>query len=244
MSVNNSLYCDPVLSYGTEAQKARFLDPVRRPDGSSGCFALTEPEAGSDASNQTTLARTRRRRTTCSTAARCSSPTGARRPPRSCSPDRPRRGAPRHQRLPGREGHAGLHGGARPRTSSASAPPTPPSCSSRGAGCPRAAGSARRGRASGSRWPRSTPGASASPPRRSASRARPTRRRWPMRASGRASACRSASTRWCSGCWPTWRRRSRRRGCSRWRAAWLQGPGAPLRAGGGHGQALRRPRPR
>jgi butyryl-CoA dehydrogenase len=55
MSVNNSLYCDPVLKYGSEAQKARFLTPFA--SGSKiGCFALTEPEAGSDASNQSTLA--------------------------------------------------------------------------------------------------------------------------------------------------------------------------------------------
>ncbi|HYB44227.1 MAG TPA: acyl-CoA dehydrogenase family protein, partial [Candidatus Methylomirabilis sp.] len=56
MSVNNSLYCDPVHSHGTVAQKERFLTPYasgRR----LGCFSLTEPEAGSDASNQSTLAR-------------------------------------------------------------------------------------------------------------------------------------------------------------------------------------------
>ncbi|HSE05214.1 MAG TPA: acyl-CoA dehydrogenase [Methylomirabilota bacterium] len=55
MSVNNSLYCDPVYRHGSEEQRARFLTPFaagRR----IGCFALTEPEAGSDASNQTTLA--------------------------------------------------------------------------------------------------------------------------------------------------------------------------------------------
>jgi len=55
MSVNNSLYCDPVLTFGTEAQKQRFLVPFA--SGTDlGCFCLTEPEAGSDASNQTTLA--------------------------------------------------------------------------------------------------------------------------------------------------------------------------------------------
>jgi butyryl-CoA dehydrogenase len=55
MSVNNSLYCDPVQKYGTEEQKQRFLAPFasgRR----LGCFCLTEPEAGSDAGNQHTLA--------------------------------------------------------------------------------------------------------------------------------------------------------------------------------------------
>ncbi|HXA94252.1 MAG TPA: acyl-CoA dehydrogenase family protein [Candidatus Dormibacteraeota bacterium] len=55
MSVNNSLYCDPVLKYGSEAQKVRFLTPFAA-GRKIGCFALTEPEAGSDASNQSTLA--------------------------------------------------------------------------------------------------------------------------------------------------------------------------------------------
>ncbi len=55
MSVNNSLYCDPVYKWGTEAQKERFLTPFAS-GGKLGCFSLTEPEAGSDASNQNTLA--------------------------------------------------------------------------------------------------------------------------------------------------------------------------------------------
>jgi butyryl-CoA dehydrogenase len=55
MSVNNSLYCDPVCRHGTEAQKVRFLTPFAAGQ-KLGCFALTEPEAGSDASNQSTLA--------------------------------------------------------------------------------------------------------------------------------------------------------------------------------------------
>ena len=55
MSVNNSLYCDPVMKHGTDEQKERFLTPFasgRR----LGCFCLTEPEAGSDATNQHTSA--------------------------------------------------------------------------------------------------------------------------------------------------------------------------------------------
>src|SRR5262249_51961088 len=55
MSVNNSLYCDSVMKYGTEEQKAGFLPPFASGQ-KIGCFALTEPEAGSDASNQHTLA--------------------------------------------------------------------------------------------------------------------------------------------------------------------------------------------
>src|SRR5206468_11480154 len=53
MSVNNSLYCDPVWKYGTDEQRARFLAPVAG-GHALGCFALTEPEAGSDARNQHT----------------------------------------------------------------------------------------------------------------------------------------------------------------------------------------------
>ena len=55
MSVNNSLYCDPVERYATEEQKQRFLVPYAS-GRKIGCFSLTEPEAGSDASNQNTLA--------------------------------------------------------------------------------------------------------------------------------------------------------------------------------------------
>jgi butyryl-CoA dehydrogenase len=55
MSVNNSLYCEPVWKHGTDAQRQRFLRPVAS-GHALGCFALTEPEAGSDARNQRTLA--------------------------------------------------------------------------------------------------------------------------------------------------------------------------------------------
>ena len=56
MTVNNSLYCEPVARYGTNEQKARFLTPFASGQ-KIGCFSLTEPEAGSDATNQSTLAR-------------------------------------------------------------------------------------------------------------------------------------------------------------------------------------------
>jgi butyryl-CoA dehydrogenase len=55
LSVNNSLYCDPLLKYGTEEQKQAFLVPFARGE-KLGCFGLTEPEAGSDAAAQRTTA--------------------------------------------------------------------------------------------------------------------------------------------------------------------------------------------
>ena len=55
LSVNNSLYCDPVLKYGSEEQKQAFLGPFARGE-KLGCFGLTEPEAGSDAAAQKTTA--------------------------------------------------------------------------------------------------------------------------------------------------------------------------------------------
>jgi butyryl-CoA dehydrogenase len=55
LSVNNSLYCDPVLKYGTDAQKERWLKPFASGE-KLGCFGLTEPQAGSDAAEQRTTA--------------------------------------------------------------------------------------------------------------------------------------------------------------------------------------------
>ncbi len=55
LSVNNSLVCDPIEKFGTEAQKQKFLVPLARGE-KLGCFALTEPDAGSDAGNQKTRA--------------------------------------------------------------------------------------------------------------------------------------------------------------------------------------------
>jgi butyryl-CoA dehydrogenase len=55
MSVNNSLYCDPLLKYGTEEQKREFLAPFARGE-KLGCFALTEPMSGSDAAEMRTTA--------------------------------------------------------------------------------------------------------------------------------------------------------------------------------------------
>ncbi|MGH7273027.1 MAG: acyl-CoA dehydrogenase [Nitrospiria bacterium] len=56
MTVNNSLACDPIHRFGTESQKQRYLKPVARGER-LGCYALTEPGAGSDAGAIKTRAR-------------------------------------------------------------------------------------------------------------------------------------------------------------------------------------------
>jgi alkylation response protein AidB-like acyl-CoA dehydrogenase len=56
MSVNNSLVSDPLYRFGNPWQHERFLRPLASGRG-LGCFALTEPQAGSDASNLATRAR-------------------------------------------------------------------------------------------------------------------------------------------------------------------------------------------
>ncbi|MGB0680037.1 MAG: acyl-CoA dehydrogenase family protein [Polyangiales bacterium] len=55
MSVNNSLVCDPIVHYGTEAQKKAWL-PGLASGGKLGCFGLTEPSSGSDAAHMDTVA--------------------------------------------------------------------------------------------------------------------------------------------------------------------------------------------
>ena len=55
LSVQNSLFCDPLHRFGTPEQKTRFLAPYVRGE-KLGCYALTEPQAGSNASALRTTA--------------------------------------------------------------------------------------------------------------------------------------------------------------------------------------------
>ncbi|SHK37712.1 Acyl-CoA dehydrogenase [Reichenbachiella agariperforans] len=55
MSVNNSLVCWGLEKYGTEEQKRKYLKPLASGQ-IIGAFALSEPEAGSDATSQHTTA--------------------------------------------------------------------------------------------------------------------------------------------------------------------------------------------
>ncbi|MBT6116579.1 MAG: acyl-CoA dehydrogenase [Rhodospirillaceae bacterium] len=56
ISVQNSVVCLPLLQFGSEEQKERWLKPLARGEMLGG-FCLTEPHAGSDASNLKTRAR-------------------------------------------------------------------------------------------------------------------------------------------------------------------------------------------
>ena len=56
MSVNNSLFCDPVLKFGPDEQKKAWLTPFARGQ-KLGAFALTEPQSGSDAAEMKTTAK-------------------------------------------------------------------------------------------------------------------------------------------------------------------------------------------
>src|SRR5579885_1657175 len=58
LSVHNSVGCVPILNYGSEEQKARFLRPMAAGEMLA-CFCLTEPQAGSDAAAIKTRARRR-----------------------------------------------------------------------------------------------------------------------------------------------------------------------------------------
>ena len=56
MSVNNSLFCDPILKFGNREQKEHYLTPFAS-GKKLGCFALSEPGNGSDAAAMATTAK-------------------------------------------------------------------------------------------------------------------------------------------------------------------------------------------
>src|SRR6201995_1112164 len=56
ISVQTSLVCSGILKWGTEEQKQKYLPKLCSGEW-IGCFALTEPDTGSDAANQKTRAK-------------------------------------------------------------------------------------------------------------------------------------------------------------------------------------------
>jgi len=55
VAVTNSVCCYPILSFGTEEQKRKYLVPLAKGE-TLGAFCLSEPQAGSDATNLRTRA--------------------------------------------------------------------------------------------------------------------------------------------------------------------------------------------
>jgi len=55
MTVQNSLVCWPLTNYGNEEQKQKYLKPLAQ-GTILGCFALSEPAAGSDPASMATMA--------------------------------------------------------------------------------------------------------------------------------------------------------------------------------------------
>jgi hypothetical protein len=206
MSSHVSLVVDPLLHYGTDAQKDRFLRPLAG-GLKLGCFALSEPASGSDAAAMRTSARrdgdawvlTGTKNFITNGASADIAIVFAQADP-----------AARHRGIAAfvvEKGTPGFSVG-KLSTSSASAVRTPRSSSSRNAVFPRRTCSARPMRGSRSPSPRWTAGASASPRRPSASRARASRTHSRTRGSARRSERRSSSSRRSSGSSPTWPPRS------------------------------------
>ena len=172
MSVNNSLFCDPIYKFGTDAQKKEVLTACAS-GKKLGCFGLTEPMSGSDAQTMATNAEK-----TADGWVLNGAKNWITNGPHAdyilvfCVTERRSRREDQAHRLPRAEGHARLHAGQRPTTSSASTARTRAPCSSRTARSRTAPSSATSARASRSPWRRSTAAASASPRRRSASRRR------------------------------------------------------------------------
>src|SRR5215210_6610050 len=55
IGVTNSVCCGPILGFGTDEQKKKYLVPLARGE-TLGAFCLSEPQAGSDATNLRTRA--------------------------------------------------------------------------------------------------------------------------------------------------------------------------------------------
>ena len=213
-AVNNSLVAEPIAQFGTRrAEAARGCAGSRRAT-SLGAFALSEEHAGIGRGEPADRARASTTRLRASTAARSGSPTPRR---RTCV-DRVRRDAarharPRHQRVPRAARHARHHARRRAPIRSACAAWAAwisrcTTCASRPTRC-----SARPGE--GFRiamWALDGGRVAIAAQALGVGRRRSTRR-WRTRRRARRSASRSATTRRSSGCWPTWRPSSTRRGC-------------------------------
>ena len=239
MSVNNSLYGDPVLAFGTDAQtralphagrlgpRPRLLRAHRAPGG------LGRPQPGhAGACATATHYVIDRPQDVHHQRARGVVRAGVR-------PDRPRRGTAASRAFVVEKGTPGFTVGKTEDKLGIRASDTAELRLRRVPGAGRAAASARKGRASRSPWPRSTAGASASPPRRSVSPPAPTTRSVAYareRKSFGVPIGQHQMVQWMLADMATTIEAA---GCSPSRRPPLKDAGRALHAGRGHGQALR-----
>jgi len=214
ISVQNSVVCGPIFAFGTAAQKDRYLKPLA--SGTKiGCFCLTEPHTGSDAAAIATRAEFVRGRdddggghyVLNGTKQFITSGKNADVAIVFALTDKAagKKGMSAFivdTALPGYdatriEDKLGQRASDTAQIVLSDWGFRPPTCW------------AAKARGTGSRWPISSPGASASPRRPSAWHAPLSRRRCRMRKSGKASASRLSSIRRSVFGSPTWLRRSK-----------------------------------
>ena len=169
VAVNNSLVAEPIAQFGTRRAEADAGCGGWRRGEAIGAFALSEEHAGSDAANQQTVARLDDRGYVLNGRKVWVANAEAADVVHRVRGDAAGHARPRHQRVPGADGHARHRRASRAATRSACAASAAwtsscATCASTPTRC-----SARRATASASRCGRSTAAASRSPRRRSAS---------------------------------------------------------------------------
>ena len=211
-AVNNSLVAEPLAQFGSDAQRERWLRRAGVGRGARRVCAV-------GGTRRIGCRQSADRRPPRRERLRDPRPQGLGRQRRSRRRDRrlcghaARPARPRRQRVSGAAGHARPDHDLERRVARRPRPRLHGSRASTTCGSGPRRCSARRARDSGSRCGRSTAGASRLPRRRSGSGRRRSTRRSPTPRLTSSSASRSATTRRSSGCSPTWRPTSTRRGC-------------------------------
>ena len=176
LSVQNSLYCDPIHRFGTDEQKKKFLLPFARGE-KIGCYALTEPQAGSNAAALQTKAVQHGDKYILNGTKAWITNGGAADAAivyvNTASRQKAKKESPRWSSKKARPASKS----ARKKKNSASTPPPAANWFSPIAKCPPPIASATKAKATRSRSPRSTAAASASPRKPSASRKAPSKPR-------------------------------------------------------------------
>ena len=215
LSVQNSLYCASIETYGTEEQKQKFLVPYARGE-KIGCYALTEPQVGSNAAALATKAVRKGDRYVVNGSKAWITNGGAADAGIIYVNTQPEKGEKGITALVVEKGTPGFVVGKEEKKLGIHAT----AC----AGLPSSIAkfrwpiaSAKKGKDTKSRFRCSTVAESASVRKPPELRRARSKRRWRTRKSDRRSAIPSRSSRRFSSCWPIWPRTSKRRAC--WCAA-------------------------